>query len=176
MRKIKLYIATSLNGRIAKNDGGVEWLDSIPDSEGIDYGYNEFYESIDTTIMGFTTYQQVIDWGIEFPYKGKKNYVITNKEDLENTEDVRFVKQNHGAFIRGLKSQQGKDIWLVGGGTINTLLWNEGLIDELIIFVMPIVLSEGIELFGGIPNQEFLKLKDVKNYKNGSIMMSYTVN
>ena len=176
MKKIKLYIATSLNGKIAKSDGSVEWLEKIPDSEGVDHGYNEFYDSIDTTIMGYSTYKQVIDWGIEFPYKGKKNYVLTRKQDLENTEDVHFVKQNHGAFIRGLKSQLGKDIWLIGGGQINTLLWNEGLIDELIVFIMPIVLSGGIELFEGIPSQEHLKLNDTKTYKNGSIMMTYSTN
>ena len=76
MKKLKLYIAISLNGKIAKPDGSVDWLNNIPNPDNSDMGYTDFFESVDTTIQGYKTYKQVIDWGIEFPYKGKKNYVI----------------------------------------------------------------------------------------------------
>jgi dihydrofolate reductase len=77
MRKIKLYIAMSLNGKITKTDGRVTWLETLPNADKMDYGYADFYESVDTTIQGFNTYKQVLDWGIDFPYADKKNYVIT---------------------------------------------------------------------------------------------------
>lgn len=83
MRKIKLYIASSINGKTAKIDGSVDWLEEIPKPEKADYGYAKFYESIDTTIQGSNTYQQIMNWGIGFPYKGKKNYVITRKKGLK---------------------------------------------------------------------------------------------
>ena len=65
MRKIKLYIAISLNGKIAKANGDVEWLNSIPNPKKNDFGYSEFYKSIDTTIQGHSTYQKILSMGIQ---------------------------------------------------------------------------------------------------------------
>jgi dihydrofolate reductase len=175
MRKIKLYIATSLNGKVAKKDGSVDWLESIPNPEQIDYGYAEFYNSIDTTIQGFNTYKQIIDWGIDFPYSKKKNYVLTKKQGLQPTEFVEFISKNHIDFIQGLKNQKGADIWLIGGGQINTMLLNAGLIDEFQIFVMPIVLSDGIELFETFPTETQLELIESQSYSTGAIEMKYKV-
>lgn len=77
MRKVKLYIACSLNGKIAAKDGSVNWLETIPNPDKTDYGYLEFQKTIDTTIQGYSTYKQIIDWGIDFPYKETKNFVFT---------------------------------------------------------------------------------------------------
>jgi len=95
MRKIKLYIAASLNGKIATPDGSVQWLDTIPKPENGDFGYSKFYASVDTTIQGFSTYEQLMGWGIDFPYSEKKNYVLTRKQGLENTEFVEFISGAH---------------------------------------------------------------------------------
>ena len=92
----------------------------------------------------FNTYKQIIGWGIEFPYPDKKNYVLTRKKGLGNTEFVEFISGDHIEFIRNLKKEKGRDIWLIGGGQINTLLLNEDLIDEIQIFVMPIVIPDGM--------------------------------
>src|SRR5680860_266966 len=105
MRKIKLYTAISLNGKIAKSDGSVDWLHKIPNPDKTDHGYAEFYKSIGTTIQGYKTYKQIIDWGIEFPYKGKTNYVFTRNKGLKNTADVTFVAENHIDFVKELKKQ-----------------------------------------------------------------------
>jgi len=175
MRKIKLYIATSLNGKIANSDGSVDWLEAIPNPEQIDHGYAEFYDSIDTTIQGFNTYKQIISWGIDFPYTTKKNYVLTKKQDKENTEYVEFISENHIDFIKKLKNQSGQDIWLIGGGQINSMLLNEGLIDEIQIFVMPVILSGGIELFETCPKEAQLKLIETKTHSTGAVEMKYKV-
>ncbi len=173
MRKLKLYSACSLNGKIAKKNGNVDWLNELPNPENTDHGFAEFFDSIDTTVQGFKTYHQVLSWDIEFPYKGKRNYVFTRNQKRENTEDVTFVAENHIDFIANLKKQKGKDIWLIGGGQINRMLLNAGLIDELIVFVMPIVLTEGIELFEGLPKESQLKLIDSKTYSTGTVEMRY---
>ncbi len=173
MRKIKLYIATSLNGKIASSDGGVDWLESIPNPEKTDYGYEAFFNSIDTTIQGYNTYNQIINWGIDFPYKGKKNYVLTRKKQIEKTEFVEFIKENHIDFIKDLKAQEGGDIWLVGGSQANTLILNAGLLDEIQVFVMPIILSGGIDLFDAFPNHTQLKLLETKSYSSGVVEMKY---
>ncbi len=175
MKKIKLYIAISLNGKIAKTDGSVDWLESIPNPEKTDYGYAAFYDSIDTTIQGFATYAQVLSFGIDFPYADKKNYVLTRKQNLDQSDHVEFVTQNHLATIRDLKKEKGKDIWLIGGSQINTLLFNEKLIDEIIIFVMPIILSDGIDLFSAYPIESRLTLKETKAFQSGAVEMRYLV-
>lgn len=175
MRKIKLYIAISLDGKIAKPDGSVDWLESVPNPDKVDYGYFEFYKSIETTIQGYNTYDQIIGWGIEFPYTGKKNYVLTRKQDLRNTENVEFISEDHTKFIKQLKKQKGKDIWLIGGGQINTLLFNEDLIDEIQVFVMPIVIPGGIGLFESLPKEKVLKLMETKSYSNGVVEIKYKV-
>ncbi|GAB1453407.1 dihydrofolate reductase family protein [Draconibacterium sp.] len=175
MRKIKLYIATSLNGKIAKPDGSVDWLEYIPNPEKTDYGYAEFFDSIDTTIQGYNTYNQIINWDIEFPYKGKKNFVLTKKQNIENTEFVDFITENHVDFITDLKRKGGGDIWLIGGGQANTLILNAGLLDEIQIFVMPIILSGGIDLFDVFPTETQLKLLETKSYSSGVVEMRYKV-
>lgn len=175
MKKIKLYIACSLNGKIAEKDGSVDWLYVYNSEDEKDYGYEEFYKSIDTTIQGSSTYNQIIDWDIEFPYKDKTNYVITRNQDAQDNENVSFIKDNHIEFLKDLKEQDGGDIWLVGGGQINTMLLNEGLIDELQVFVMPIILSDGIDLFEGIPKRTDLKLIGAQNHSTGAVEMKYEI-
>ena len=175
MRKIKLYISMSLNGKIAARDGGVDWLEAIPNPEKLDYGYANFYESIDTSIQGNVTYQQIINWDIEFPYKGIKNFVLTRNPNYQNSEHVEFVAANHIPFIQHLKRQEGKDIWLIGGGQINTLLLQAKLIDELRVFVMPIIIPSGIGLFEAFPPQTQLQLQHSETYPTGVVELKYGI-
>jgi len=176
LKKIILYIATSLNSKIAKIDGSVHWLEEIPNPDKLDYGYVAFNETIDTTLQGYSTYAQVIGWDIPFPYTATKNYVLTRKQEIENTEHVAFIKEDHLDFIKKLKAGAGKDIWLIGGGQINTMLLNAGLIDEIRVFVMPIVLSDGIELFELLPKETALTLIDSKTYPTGVVELRYAPN
>ena len=173
MRKLILYIAASVNGKIARKDGAVDWLESIPNPDQSDYGYNEFYNSIDTTIMGYNTYAQIISWDIDFPYSGKKNFVMTRKQDPPQSTDVNFVTENHTRFIEVLKQQPGTDIWLIGGGQLNTDLFNAGLIDEIQLFLMPIVLPDGIEMFEAVPQEAVLNLEETKSYASGAVLLKY---
>ena len=114
-------------------------------------------------------------WGIDFPYADKKNYVFTRKTGLENTQDVDFISDDHIGFIKQLKSQPGSGIWLVGGGQLNTLFLNNKMLDEIILFVMPIVLSDGIDLFGAIPKETELELLESKTYNNGVVELRYSL-
>lgn len=175
MRKIKLYIAISLNGMIAKKNGSVEWLESQPVLEGEDYGYHDFYASIDTTIMGNATYQQIVNWDIEFPYKGKKNYVLTSNSSLEDNEDVQFISKDHIYSIRSIKEENGKDIWLIGGGKANKMLIDAGLIDQIYIHIMPYILDDGIPLFHPLMSDVPLHLVHSKTYSTGVLEMIYEV-
>ena len=175
MKKIKLYTAVSLNGKIARKNGDVDWLDNIPNPDESDYGYYAFYNSIDTVIQGNNTYRQVLNFGIDYPYADKENYVLTRNQSLTSDDNVTFITADHIDRIREIKQATGGDIWLVGGGQINTLLWNAGLIDEIILHVMPIIIPDGIELFDGVPSEMRLTLTETKRYYSGVMEMKYLV-
>lgn len=148
MRKIILYSAISLDDYIADQHGSIEWLhrpEFIP--EGEDFGYGAFYESIDTTLMGNKTYKQVLGFDVPFPYPDKKNYVFTTSMESKSDEYVEFISRDIGGFCKRLKEEPGMDIWLVGGGKLNSALLDEGLIDLLILTKIPVPLGKGIPLF-----------------------------
>ena len=172
MRKLILYIATSVDGFIAGKDGSVSWLDQFSEEGGPDYGFHQFLDEIDTTIMGNATYQQIAGWDIPWPYTGKKSFVLTSKAQ-ENNENVDFISENHIDFITGLKQTPGKSIWLVGGGATARYLMEKGMLDEIRLFVMPVVLGEGIPLFTGVKNQINLNSSRGKVHENGVVEVFY---
>lgn len=167
MRNLKLFIACSLDGFIARSDGDVDWL--LTDD---DYGYQEFYASIDTTLMGNKTYRQVMTFG-EFPYPGKNNYVFTRQMNLPATEYVAFITEDIVTFTRKLKVSDGKDIWLIGGGAVINILYQAGLIDQYILAIHPIILGKGIPLFHGPIGEQKLVLQDCKTYPSGLVQLFY---
>ena len=88
MRKIRLYIAMTLDGYIASRDGGVEWLDKYRNNTE-DYGYTALYESIDTVLMGGNTYRAILGFGCEWPYPDKTSYVISHREQQGTIDHIR---------------------------------------------------------------------------------------
>jgi len=173
MRKIVLYIASSLDGYIARRNGGVDWLDNFNDT-GEDYGYYKFYDSIDVTLMGNKTYKTSMSLG-DFPYKVKKNYVFTKQNILPQADYVEFINNNIVSFSKELKTQKGKDIWLIGGTQINELFFNNEIIDELILTVMPVTLGNGIPLFTKNVKQLKFKLNKNKSYAKGVVQLHYSI-
>jgi dihydrofolate reductase len=175
MRKLKLYIAGSMDGFIAGPNGEIDWLDA-PDVEinsttgtgpGEDYGYGEFLASIDTTLMGMETYRVVLT-ADEFPYQDKTNYVFTRSERGEEPY-VQFVNEDVAGFTRSLLGESGGDVWLIGGGQINTIMLNEDLIGEVILTSFPIVLGTGIPLFGPGANRRGFQTVSCQAYESGLI-------
>jgi dihydrofolate reductase len=167
MRKVKLYIATSLDGKIARKDGTIDWL---PDPTAEDYGYHQFYNSIDATLMGYKTYEICLQFG-EWPYPGKFTYVFTRDSTKSVVPEANLITQHPVDFVRELRELEGKDIWLVGGGEIVTLLHDAGLIDEYILAYIPVILGEGIELFPGIKQQQNLQLTKHLVFSNGVVLL-----
>ena len=169
-RNIILYIAMSLDGYIARRNGDIDWLDGDGSEPDADIGYDRFYSSIDTVIMGRKTYDQILTFG-EYPYKGTRGYVYTS-ETRNNNEDVEFTDEDVEDLIGKLKAGDGKDIWLIGGAGIIDEFMKKDLIDEYFIAVIPCVLGEGIPLFKR--NNHETKLKLLKHEAvNGIVMMHY---
>lgn len=165
MGKIILYIAASIDGYIAKKDGDTSWLhDQDFITPGMDYGYGEFYGQIDTTLMGAETYRTIKGFNIPFPYPDKTNYVFTQSQPPPDDQHVEFIRRDIEAFAWDLKKRSKKDIWLVGGATINGLFLKQGLIDKIILTVIPVVLGDGIPLFSGNTGETKFKLAGVKQF------------
>jgi dihydrofolate reductase len=173
MRKIIIYIASSLNGYIARKDGNVDWLESIPNPEKTDYGYSAFYETIDTTLMGNNTYREVLGFDVPFPYPDKTNYVFTRNTELESDRNVTYISGDIISFTRTLKSKPGKEIWLIGGGSVNSALINSGLVDELILHMMPYAFGRGIPIFASDLEDTPVELLDSKVYSSGVVEFKY---
>ena len=170
-RKVVLYIAESLDGFIAKEDNDISWL-SIVEKTNEDYGYNDFVNTIDTVIMGRKTYEKVLSFGIEFPHKYKKCYVLSRT--LEGTnENVQFYDGNINGLIKILKSESGKSIFVDGGAEVVREFRNENLIDEYIISIIPVLLGKGIRLFKDADMENKLKLIESKVFDSGLVQLRY---
>ncbi len=163
MRKLKLYIAASLDGKIARRNHAIDWL---PPLEEYDYGYAEFMETIDAIVMGYKTYEVCMNLG-EWAYKDKLSCVFSRQTDRKLLPEAQLITEDPVVFIKQLKQTEGKDIWLLGGGEIISLLHNAGLIDAYILAYIPVILGEGIELFPEVKKQENLKLEKHEIYENG---------
>ncbi|MFC2133093.1 dihydrofolate reductase family protein [Bacteroidota bacterium] len=144
MSKIILYIATSSDGFIAKKDHDLDWL-KIAEQEGEDYGYNDFYNSIDALIMGRQTYEVVKGFG-DWVYAGKPSFVLSRKKIEPIHSDIIITSKSPENLISDLKSKGYQNIWLVGGGKLATSMINSGLVDDMIISIIPVELKEGIPL------------------------------
>lgn len=144
-RKLVLFIASSLDGYIATENNTLEWLFNV-EGEG-DNGYSEFYQKVDTILMGRKTYDWVIENVTgEFPYANKECYVFT-RTSFANHENVKFINEDVIDFTNKLQKKEGKNIWLVGGGELIYSFIKEKLIDELIITIAPVLIGRGIPLF-----------------------------
>ena len=175
MRKLISYIATSLDGKIAKSDGSVDWLNDSLDSDGPDYGYAAFNDSIDTIIMGNSTYMIGKALSETFPSPDKKNFVLTRNSKQAKNENVTYFSKNPERFVKALKKENGKDIWLMGGSEINSLMLNVNLIDELRLYVIPIALGKGIPLFSKSATETKLTLTSSQSYSNGVVELIYHI-
>ncbi|KUK57227.1 MAG: Riboflavin biosynthesis protein RibD domain-containing protein [Bacteroidetes bacterium 38_7] len=167
MRKVKLYITASLDGFIAPPDGDMDWLVGYPLPSKEDH--ENFTDSVDTVIIGGRVYHDMQCMDILWPYKDKTVYVVARNPRMER-EEVKFITENIVETVTQLKKESGKDIWLVSGGWLTSLLNDNGLIDEIIITKIPETLEKGIQL----PiNLEDWILKEDISYDNAATKKVY---
>lgn len=170
-RKVILYIATSLDGYIAKPNDDLSFL-SIVEHEGEDYGYSEFVESVDTVILGRRTYDWVMAQVTDFPHADKRAYIITRtpRPAIGNTT---FYSGDLRSLVTKLKSEHGKNIFIDGGAEIVNLLLKDDLIDELIISIIPILVGSGTKLFNDGRPEIKLQLISTKQFEKGLVQLHY---
>lgn len=164
MSKIKVFIAMTLDGYIAGENESLEWLFNVQ-GEG-DNGYQNFYDTVDTVVMGRTTYDWVMrEMPSPFPYIGKDTIVVTSHK-IDDNPHVRPWTNSLEDLMIHLKEKANKDIWIVGGGKLISSLINKQLIDEIIVTIAPVILGKGTKLFEGISQIDTFNLSDTKRYGN----------
>lgn len=173
MKKISLFIAMSLDGYIADSKGSVEWLTGQGnDDDNID-SYSEFVKDIDTVIMGWNTYHQIVTElsPDEWIYDDFTSYVVTHKPKT-SSDKIRFVNENPVELIKRLREENGKGIWICGGANLIQQLVQEDVIDCYYITVIPTILGFGIRLFEKADHEIKLKLVKTQSH-NGMTDLIY---
>ncbi|MDV3353070.1 dihydrofolate reductase family protein [Leptothoe sp. ISB3NOV94-8A] len=190
MRELTYYVACSLDGFIAHRDGSHDGFSQ--DSEYLTEVFTSFPETVpshlrdvmgvhaenkwfDVVLMGRKTYEIGLQEGVLSPYSHLKQYLFSRSMHASPHTDVVLVSEDIADTVRQLKQEEGKGIWLCGGGVLATALLSEKLIDKLILKVNPFLMGDGIPLFSGVINQTALQLIDREIYNNGVLMLHYQV-
>ncbi len=176
--KISVFIATSLDGYIAREDGSIDWLDkaneSVPANE--DCGFHKFMETIDALIMGRKTFEQVLSFG-KWPYDDKPVIVLSSQRNIIPEALTKTVMVRSGeptAIIKELTKDRPKHFYIDGGFTIQEFL-SEGLVDEITITLIPVILGNGKPLFGKLSRDVKLQHIETKTYDFGFVQNKYRV-
>jgi dihydrofolate reductase len=174
MRKVTFGGANSLDNYFARVDDAVDWLLWSKEAAQVTAGY---WKTIDTVVMGRRTYEVALrhSKGGGNPYKGVKTYVFSRTLKEGSAQGAEIISEDAAEFVRKLKSQEGKDICVMGGGLLAKSLFEARLIDEIGFNIHPVLLGSGIPLFHEMKHQIDLELLDCKTFKNGCVFVSYRV-
>jgi len=173
-RKIIVNIAASADGYIARPDGNLDWLTRRPAPKGF-YGLPKFWRSIDAKILGRKTFDLSMKMGVNFS-ANDLHYVFSRRpRPVSVPLGVQFVTESITAFVERLRTETGKNIWLMGGGGIIGSFLDEGAIDEFIITVVPTFIGEGIPLIAPTHRDVPLRLLSVQRFPDGVVQLHYNV-
>ncbi len=165
------YVACSLDGYIATTDGGVDWLEPFQ-AGGEDYGFAEFYSSVDALVMGSRTYEFILEHG---PWQApdKPSWVFTRRDLPIAHPSVTLTSEDPAQVIGAIGARGLKRVWLMGGGRLAASFRTRGLISRYIIAVVPVILGGGIPIFAAAAGQDSLKLIELKPYPSGLVQLTY---
>lgn len=173
MRKLSLFIATSLDGYIAKPNDDLSFL-KLVEKEGEDYGYAEFTDTIDTLIIGRKTYDYVLkEIGLSHYDNGERDVYVITKTERPDVGKIKFYTGNLTELVHRLKSGNGKNIYCDGGAEIINELLKNDLVDEFIISVIPVLLGNGTRLFKEGRPEQILELVTAKTFETGLTQLHY---
>jgi dihydrofolate reductase len=173
-RKVIVHIGTSADGYIARPDGDLEWLTARPAPAGF-YGMNKFVKTIDTKLLGRKTYEMSLRLGAKFDSKDRHIVFSHHARPAGAPPGVEFVTGPIGPFVRRLREQPGKDIWLMGGGGLIGSFLDERAIDEFVISMAPVFIGDGIPLIERRPRHVPLELLSTERFEDGLVQLHYRV-
>jgi dihydrofolate reductase len=167
MRTVTLFISTSADGKIARENGDTDWVQDIPAT-----GFDKFYQEIDTLLMGRLTFERLLARGA-WPYSGKKTYVFSKSLKNEFGAEIQVVNRDPAAFVEDFKLAGDRRVWLVGGAELIRALMNENMVDEVILNLHPTMLGKGIDLFPLPLHSMFWRLDYSKDLPFGLVQVRY---
>ena len=173
--KTSVYIATSLDGYIARDDGDIEWLHGSSDDTE-DYGYEDFIATVDVLIMGRHSFEKVLSFGT-WPYDNKTVVVLSSGSVSIPTQlpsTVESSSSSPASLLSSLELRGMKHAYIDGGKTIQGFL-RAGLVNELIITRIPRLLGSGIPLFGSLAKEIILKHISTKSFSSGLTQSKYEI-
>lgn len=174
--KISTFIATSIDGYIAKKNGDIDWLTKFNpptgEDEDKDCGFSKFFSSVDVLVMGRNTYEVVSGFDT-WPYQGKR-VVVLSSTLTSVCEQAELFNGDIAHLIENLHADGIKHIYIDGGATVSQFL-DMGLVDQMIISLIPVVLGSGIPLFSKIHNDKWCRLISSIPFSNGLVQLQYEV-
>jgi len=184
--KASVFIACSLDGFIARPNGDLDWLDahhSADDQDNgsadsdEDFGYGEFTKGIDCIVMGRNSFEKVCSFDVDWPYSDFHCCVLSSTltqvgipEGLQSMVSVQNLSPVD--LVQKLEKQNYRHLYIDGGRTIQGFL-QSNLIDKLTITQIPIILGDGISLFGRVGKETNLKLMKSSSFSNGLLQYTY---
>jgi dihydrofolate reductase len=168
-------MVSSLDGFIARPDNSVSWMDGGSVYEaGVSLSAEEiaaFVKTIDCYVLGSRTYEHALELG--WPYGDTPTVVVTGRKLPSTRKSVEFVSGDLAALLNEKLVPRYRNIWLVGGAMLSQRFLELGLVDEICLTVAPVLLGDGLRLFGDSPTEKRWNLKNVVAYKNGFVELSY---
>ncbi len=174
--KISAFIAASLDGYIAREEGDLDWLPGPENAAGEDYGYQRFFDSVDLLVMGRRTFEKVLTFGT-WSYKDKPVLVLSSHEveipaALKST--VKWSSSSPAELVQEFARMIVHNVYVDGGKTIQGFLAS-GLLDEMTVSWIPILIGQGIPLFGHLNKDVHLKLLENRSFDNGIVQSRYEI-
>lgn len=161
MPRIRGYIASTIDGFIAEPDGSFGFLEPYPAE---DADYEGFYAGIGTIVMGRDTYEAVLK-SPEWSYKGKRSIVVTSRPIPSLPPDTEVWNRGVDALLDELRAtDRPGDVWILGGGRLQQAFLDRNAVDRLEIYVVPVILGDGIPLFPGTDVRRTMRLADVGRF------------
>lgn len=173
MRKLKYHVACTVDGFIAHEDHTVDGF--IPEGDHVADYLASLRSDYDVVVMGRRTYEFGFQFGVTSPYPWMKQYVVSRTMEQSPDPAVELFSGDVAGLVRELKAGDGKDIYLCGGADLAAALLSEGLVDEIVLKLNPVVFGAGIPLFRGPIAQTALELAGTRAYDSGVLLLRYRV-
>ena len=180
--RVTIHMAASLDGFIAREDGGVDWLetsDEFADGATMDPAFvAAFLKTIDCYVMGSRTYETALNFeakGFGWAYGDKPTFVLTSRDLPRTRTTVEFYSGDLTQLVNGRLRPAFRSIWFVGGGAVCGDCLRLGLADEIRYSILPVLIGNGISFFDKLDRDVALHLAEIKAYKSGMVALNYEV-
>lgn len=167
-RRVRYQVAASLDGFIAGPNGEHDWIVSDPEID-----FKALFAQFDTALMGRKTFEAM--GGKDSAMPGMKTFVFSRTLQPERYKNVKIVPESPEPVVRALREEQGKDVWLFGGGELFASLLAADLVDSVEIAIVPVLLGGGVPLLPPPANTTKLQLTSHKIYPSGIALLEYAV-